>query len=57
MSGQAVADCKGCGAALARGFVEDVGQVMGNGFLAESQFPGNLVVRQPFRHQFSRTKR
>jgi len=53
MSGQAVADSKGrsCGPVLARGFVEDVWEVMRNRFLAEPQFLGDLAVRQPFRHQ------
>jgi hypothetical protein len=53
VSGQAMADGKGCcrSPVFARCLVEDVGQVVRNRFLAQSQFFGDLVVRQPFRHQ------
>ena len=53
MSGQTVADGKGSGgsAVLTVGLVEDMGQVMGNRFLAELKLLGNLGVGQPFCRQ------
>ncbi len=38
-------------AVLAGRLIKDVSEMMGNRFLTESQFLGDLVVGQPLRHQ------
>ena len=53
VSSQTMADGKGgsSSAVLTGGLVEDVGQVVGDCFLAQPQLPGDLAVGQPFRYQ------
>ena len=53
MSGQFMADgkCRSGSAVLTRGLVEDVGEVMGDRFLAQPQLLGDLAVGQPSCHQ------
>lgn len=50
---QSVADGKGRrrGPVLTACLVEDVGQVMGDRFLAQTQLPGDLGVGQPTCHK------
>ena len=52
-SSQSVTDGKGRGRSpvLTGGFVEDMGQVMGNRFLAQTQLLGDLGVGQPTCHK------
>jgi len=51
--GQSVADSKGCGrsSVLTRSLVKDMGQVMSDRFLAQTQLPGDLGVGQPAYHK------
>ena len=53
VSGQTMTDSKSRrrGAVLTGGLVEDMGQVVGNRFLAQPQLPGDLAVGQPSCHQ------
>ncbi len=53
MSGQFMANGKSRSgsAVLTRGLVEDVGEVVGDRFLAQPQLLGDLAVGQPSCHQ------